>query len=105
MIAKLVYIDLLVRVLVPDDATDDEIRDLAAEKANKTLQSEGIGWLAENSGEIKDDTECPATEEEGGKIAAKDTYDTSEDTCGDRDISISLMGNTFREDVDVNYHD
>jgi hypothetical protein len=54
-VAKLVYVDLLTRVVVHDDATDDEIIACARQGLiNKVLHE-----LNENVTEIKDDTEMP----------------------------------------------
>jgi hypothetical protein len=63
MKAKLVYIDLLVRVIVPDNATDDEIMNAASDKA---LQESNWTWFNENVTEIKDDVECPYDPEKYG---------------------------------------
>ena len=56
MKAKLVYIDLLVRVVVPDHYTDDQIM---IEAADKAVRNSHWTWFNENVSEVKDDTECP----------------------------------------------
>ena len=73
MKAHLVYIDLLVRVLVPDNATDEEIMDAGADKALKEARQDGgWSWFRENINDYPEDIECPATEEEGGTKVEED---------------------------------
>ena len=54
-VAKLVYISLATRVVVDENATEDEILNAARSKFIVKVQ-EGLG---ENLEEILDDTECP----------------------------------------------
>ena len=61
MKAHLVYIDLLVRVELPDNATEEEIQDAAADKAvSEARQEGGFSWMRENISDWKEDTEVPA---------------------------------------------
>jgi hypothetical protein len=63
MKALLVDIDLLVRVIVPDDATDEQIREIATNKAVNYAADTSYGnnraWIGEGVSEIKPDTEQP----------------------------------------------
>lgn len=54
-VAKLVYISLATRVVVDENATEDEILNAARSKFIVKVQEE----LGENLEEILDDTECP----------------------------------------------
>lgn len=54
-VAKLVYVSLATRVVVDENATEDEILNAARSKFIVKVQEE----LNENLEEILDDTECP----------------------------------------------
>lgn len=58
MKALLVNIDLMVRVVVPDDATEEQIIDAAANKALDEILADR-NTLTENVAEWKDDTSVP----------------------------------------------
>jgi predicted RNA-binding protein Jag len=60
LVAKLVYFNFVTRVLVPEDATDDQIVDAARSKILVKVEDE----LHENLEEIIDDIECPVQLEE-----------------------------------------
>lgn len=55
MKAKLVYTSFLTRVVVDDNATDEQIIDMARPKLVEQVRTE----LTENLEEIVDDEECP----------------------------------------------
>lgn len=55
LVAKLVYVSLICRVVVPEDATDDEILHAAKHKLKASIDNE----LECNLEDIEDDTECP----------------------------------------------
>lgn len=63
MKALLVNLDLMVRVIVPDDATPEDIADAAANKAvayaSDKMYGNGKSWVAEGVGDINDDVESP----------------------------------------------
>lgn len=54
-VAKLVYVSLLTRVVVEENATEQEIMELAIPKLSEKLMDEPF----ENIDEIVDDIECP----------------------------------------------
>jgi hypothetical protein len=56
MKAKLVYVDLLVRVVVNDDYDDAALDEATAKKVAELAAS---GEIGENITECKDDTVCP----------------------------------------------
>jgi len=57
MKALLVPIDLIVRVCVPDNATDEQIISAAVDKAQEL--STDRSWFGEGCGEIYEDNEMP----------------------------------------------
>lgn len=57
MKALLANIDLMVRVLVPDDATEEQIIAAIVDKCQE--QSSDRSWFGEGTGEIKDDEVMP----------------------------------------------
>lgn len=61
MKAKLVNIDLMVRILVPDEATDEQCYDLAVDKAleNAYDSNSNRSWFAEGMSDLVDDEEMP----------------------------------------------
>ena len=59
-VAKLVLVSLMTRVIVDENATEDEII-IASKKKFHTLVDENLG---DNVEEIIDDEEIPATEDE-----------------------------------------
>jgi hypothetical protein len=58
--AKLVYYSFVTRVVVPNDATDDEI----VRESKKMILEKVNNELYENLEEIIDDIECPVSLEE-----------------------------------------
>jgi hypothetical protein len=54
-VAKLVYVSLVTRVVVDENASEDEILNTARSKFIEKVTNE----LGENLEEIVDDTECP----------------------------------------------
>ena len=54
-VAKLVYVSLVTRVIVDEDATDEQIVEAAKHRFVDKIQTE----LGENLEDIVDDTECP----------------------------------------------
>jgi hypothetical protein len=54
-VAKLVYVSLATRVVVDEDATQEQILEAAKHRFIDKLQTE----LGENLEDIVDDTECP----------------------------------------------
>ncbi|MFA5418785.1 MAG: hypothetical protein WC341_10035 [Bacteroidales bacterium] len=61
MKAKLVSIDLMVRVIVPDDATEEQINQAIMDKC-QAVARDGY-WFLENVTEVKDDTAVPFSPE------------------------------------------
>ena len=59
-VAKLVYVSLLTRVIVDENATQQEIMEQAIPKLSEKLMDEPF----EHIEEIVDDVECPFTTEE-----------------------------------------
>jgi len=59
MKAKLVYLSLMTRVVVEDDADDETVMDVARQKFADKIQYEYL----ENVEEIQDDLEMPYDEE------------------------------------------
>lgn len=91
MKALLVDIDLRVRVIVPDNADEDMVMNAAVARAKEVWNIEGDSFFYENVGEIKPDITIPYNPKEDKVFAyyhnqpvEKDTYDTTEDPCGDR---------------------
>jgi len=58
-VAKLVYANLLTRVIVDENASEEEIIEVSKEKFIDKIKTE----LGENIEEIEDDTEVPYDEE------------------------------------------
>lgn len=56
-VAKLVYVTLLTRVIVEEDATEEDIMELAVPKLSESLMDAPY----ENLEKIVDDAECPYT--------------------------------------------
>lgn len=56
--AKLVYYSFVTRVVVPEDATEEQI----VEASKSDMMSKVEGDLHENLEEIIDDIECPETD-------------------------------------------
>jgi hypothetical protein len=54
-VAKLVYVSMVTRVIVDEDATEEQIINVAQYKFMDKVQTE----LCENLENIVDDTECP----------------------------------------------
>lgn len=54
-VAKLVYVSMMTRVIVDEDATDEQILEAAKPRLIDTVQTQ----LGENLEDIVDDTECP----------------------------------------------
>ena len=61
-VAKLVYSSFVTRVIVDDDANDDDIAIMAISKLSDELSSNGINIEAIDS--IEDDAECPYSDDE-----------------------------------------
>ena len=59
MKALLVNIDLMVRVIVPDNATDEQIISMAVDKAMTNICFDGRSWLGEGITDWSEDEECP----------------------------------------------
>ena len=55
MVAKLIAVSLMTRVVVPENATDEEIMSVALPKFQKKLETEAL----ENVEFIELDEECP----------------------------------------------
>ncbi len=55
-VAKLVSVSLMTRVIVEEDATDEQIMEVAIPRLSNNLFNDGI---LDNVEDIKDDTECP----------------------------------------------
>ena len=84
MKAHLVYIDLLVRVELPDNATEEEIQDAGADKAlQEARQDGGFSWMRENISDWKEDTERPV--EPDDNIGDPDERQENEDFARDTD--------------------
>lgn len=64
--AFLVDFGFTTRVIADENATDDEIAQLAIEHIKDNMTEDGIGCYVccDNIGEICEDTECPYTEQE-----------------------------------------
>ena len=70
MKAKLINIDLMVRIICPDNATDEDCYELGLDKALKLVYEDGRSWLGEGMSDLRDDTECPydPKNDESGEI-------------------------------------
>lgn len=55
MKAMLIYVSLMTRVVVPDDATEEEILNAATPRLIDKIETE----LGENIASIEEDAECP----------------------------------------------
>lgn len=66
-IAKLVYTSFITRVIVEEEATDEEIIEATKRKLSLQTTYEPIG---DHVQEIVDDVECPAAEDEALTILA-----------------------------------
>ena len=66
MKALLVNIDLMVRVVVPDDATEEQINDATIERARFVIDNDPY-VISEGIVEVKPDTEIPYGESPNDK--------------------------------------
>lgn len=85
LVAKLVSIVLITRVVVEEDATDEQIVDASRARFLEKVHDTSLG---ENIEEIKDDTECPYDEDDItyeiiGYMTASDYEGRNGTDCGD----------------------
>jgi hypothetical protein len=87
-VAKLIYVSFMTRVVVPEDATEEDILRAAKPKFIQKVNEE----LSENLEEILDDEECPAEDDEpitGGAVLipvkdrGQDYWETLSPDCDD----------------------
>lgn len=87
MKAKLVYVSLVTRVVVPDNATESQILKLAEARFIDKIQQE----LNEHVEEIVDDVECPYTPDMDGIYEeAKSRYGKTLEKLGDKNVGFDI---------------